>query len=764
MSAAVPEAKANMGRPDARIDGRAKVTGEARYPSDVSLADAAYAYLVTSAIARGRIKSFGLERARAVPGVLDVLTYENVGESVRPVQFFSQGGHVGSSIRPLSSARVHHDGQIVAIVLADTFEAAREAAYVVGVEYEEETPSASFDSPGVERAPAKKGQDNHQDPHVGDAEAALAGADIVVDERYSTSTMHHNALELFTTTCAWSGEHLTIYEPSQFVYGLRFGVAEQLGVDPDKVRVRSKYVGGAFGSKGAATQRTALIALAARRLDRPVKLVATRGQGYTIATYRAETRHHVRLGSTRAGKLVAYGHEGSEISSRPDPYKVGGTQDTCRMYAFGSVWTKVNIIHADRNTPGFMRSPPETPYMYALESAMDEMAVKLKMDPIAFRRLNDTMKDSVTGKIYSSRSLMRCYDEAANAFGWSKRPLEPRSMRQGDWMIGWGCATAVYPAHVGPAAARVRLSRDGAILVQTAAHEIGTGAYTVIGQAAAERLGAPLDKVQVELGDSDLPPAPVAGGSNTTASVTSAVTKACDAIRDKLFRAAVTANDGALAGRSLDELTISEGSIRDAKGASETIEQVFERLHAGVIEEYAETTPKAVPPGSLNKLYAGKPALGGGSHGDKMMFAFGAELVEVRVHARTGEIRVARMVGAFAGGRIANPRTARSQLMGGMIWGLSHALHEKTEIDERAARYVNRDLADYLIPVNADVREMEIILVPEVDGEVNAAGMKGLGELGNVGTAAAIAGAVHHATGVRVRHTPIRIEDVLGAL
>ncbi|HUZ67704.1 MAG TPA: xanthine dehydrogenase family protein molybdopterin-binding subunit [Beijerinckiaceae bacterium] len=762
MNAAAPEPKANMGRPEPRIDGRLKVTGEAHYPSDISLNDPVYAFLVTSVIARGRIKSLTLEPARAVPGVLDILTYETVGDAVKPAKFFSQGGHVGSSIRPLSSAQIAHDGQIVAIVLADSFEAAREAAYAVGVDYAEKTPSATFDSPGSETVAASKASKDHKDPAVGDAEAALASADVVIDEKYATSAMHHNALELFTTSCVWADDQLTIYEPSQFVYGMKYGVAEQLGIDPNKVRVHSEFIGGAFGGKGSLTQRTALIALAARRLNRPVKLVATRGQGYTIATYRAETRHHIRLGATRAGNLTAYAHEGSEVTSRPDPYKVGGTQDTCRMYAFGAVATKVSMVHADRNTPGFMRSPPETPYMYALENAMDEMAVKLGMDPIAFRRMNDTQSDPVSGKAYTSRSLMQCYDEAAKAFGWSNRKPQPGAMRDGDWLVGWGCATAVYPTHTGPATARVRLSADGQVLVQTAAHEIGTGAYTVIGQAAAERLGVALGAVRVELGDSALPPAPVAGGSNTTASVSSVVIKACDAIREKLFRAATTANDGPLSGRPAADLTLSGSAIRDSKGASEPLKAVFARLGAGMIEDYAEFTPQSTPPDGVSRLYKGVPVLGGGSHGKKMMFAFGAELVEVRIHARTREIRVPRLVGAFAGGRIANPRTARSQLMGGMIWGVGHALHEKTEIDERAARYVNRDLADYLIPVNADIQQLEVILVPEVDEEVNPAGMKGLGELGNVGTAAAIASAVYHATGIRVRHTPIRLEDLLG--
>lgn len=761
MTIAAPEPKENMGRPEPRIDGRLKVTGEARYPADMPVSNPAYAFLVTSAIARGRIRGFDLKEAKAVPGVLDILTYENASE-IRDAGFSAEGGYGATSIRPLAEPRIWHDGQIIAVVLADTYEAAREGAYKVKVAYDEEKPSASFDSPGVEIQPAASVSKRHkEDPEVGDAEAALGSAEVSIDVEYGTPTQHHNPMELFTTTCFWTDGQLTVYEPSQFVYGIKNGVAQQLGIDPQNVRVVSTFVGGAFGSRGSLTQRTALVALASRRLNRPVKLVPTRDQGFTIATYRAETRHRVRLGAARDGKIVGYSHEGWEVTSRPDNYLVAGTEVTSRMYAYGNVATKVYVVHADRNTPGFMRSPPEVPYMYALESAMDEMAVKLGMDPVEFRRLNDTMKDPISGKPYSSRSLMQCYDEAAKAFGWSRRNKQPRSMRDGDWLVGWGCATATYPTQFAPAAARVRLSPDGRVRVQSAAHDIGTGAYTVIGQMAANKLGVDLAAVKVELGDTTLPPAPVAGGSNTTASVCSVVAKACDAIREKLFRAASAANEGPLAGRPADQLDLRQGQVVASDGGAEKLEAVFKRLGAGAIEEYVEWIPKGVGPDGMQALYAGHPRIMGGPRGDKVMFAFGAEFVEVRVHARTGEIRVPRMVGAFAAGHIMNTRTTRSQLMGGMIWGISSALHEATEIDARAARYVNDNIAEYLIPVNADVSEVEVILVPEEDKDVNPAGVKGLGELGNVGTAAAVANAVYHATGRRIRNLPIRIEDMI---
>src|SRR5712672_2744425 len=660
-NAAAPTPKQNMGEPVPRLDARLKVTGEARYPADFPVKNPAFAYLATSSIAKGRITRLDLDEARAVPGLIDILTHENTGE-LKNLKFGTAG--VSTSIQALGPD-ILHDGQTIAVVLAETFEAAREAAHKVKATYAEQKPSATFGSPGLTEEDATKVSPTHKHvPHAGDAEAAIAAAEVAIDVEYATPTQHHNPIELFSTTCVWLDDRLSVYEPSQFVYGLKNGVAQRLDIEPDKVRVISPYVGGAFGSKGGMTPRTALIALAAKKLNRAVK-------------------------------LTAYSHEGWEISSRPDPYVVAGVEESAHLYAFGAVQTKVNLVHADRNTPGFMRSPPVVPYIYALESALDELAVKLDMDPIELRRINDTTTDPIDGRPYSSRSLMTCYDQAAQAFGWQRRGRQPGSMREGDWLIGWGCATAVYPTHIGAATARVRLLSNGMVRVQTAAHEIGNGAYTVIGQAAAEGLGMPLSRVSVELGDTDLPPAPVAGGSRTTASTCSAVLKACDAIRGKLFRGVVAAKDGPFAGRDVSDLALADGRVIAAGGAQEELDQTFQRIGASAIEEYAEFVPKGVKPQSVAELYAGTSAATGGPEGEKTMYAMGAEFVEVRVNALTREIRVPRIVGAFAAGRLMNTRTARSQLMGGMIWGIGSALHEATEIDVRNARYVNDNLADY---------------------------------------------------------------------
>jgi xanthine dehydrogenase YagR molybdenum-binding subunit len=746
-----------IGKPATRIDGPAKVTGQARYASDEPVANPAYGYLVTSAVARGHIAGFDLDEAKATPGVIDILTHENVGQEIKS----PTGPDGGATTTTMETDQVWHDGQIIAMVLADSYEAAREAAHKVVVRYAQSAPSATFDSPGALTEPRKPGG-MHHDPAKGDAPAAFAAAPVKIDARYETPTQHHNPMELFSTTCVWDGPKLTIYEGTQSMYGLKGAVAKQLSLDPANVRTISRYCGGGFGSRGTASSRTAWVAVAARRLKRPVKLVPTRDQGFTILTYRAETRHHVQLGAGPDGKLKALVHEGWEVTSRPSNYNVSGTETTARMYACPAIATKVNVVHADRNTPGFMRAPPDTPYMFALESAMDELSYALGMDPIELRRVNDTQVDPVEGKPYSSRSLMKCFDAAAKRFGWAKRNPKPASMSDGDWLVGMGCATACYPSNIGPAAARLSLTPKGKAVIGLAGHEIGTGAYTIVAITVADRLGLSIDDVQVLMGDSDLPPVPGAGGSNNAASTSNVAAKACEEIRSKIALAAVQNNAGVFAGDDPAQLKLVGGKLTGPNGKSEPLEKAVGRVSPGAIEVHVENVPAGLPPEAAASLYKGQMQMSRGTgRKDVTAYAFGAHLIEVRVHRLTREIRTPRIVSAFASGTILNPLTAYSQYMGGAIWGVSSALHEATEIDPREARYVNDNLADYLIPVNADIGDLDVIFVPEEDERVNPLGVKGIGEIGIVGMNAAVANAVFHATGKRIRKLPIRIEDLL---
>jgi xanthine dehydrogenase YagR molybdenum-binding subunit len=744
--------------PVERIDARLKVTGKARYAADIPLDNLAYGVLVTGTIARGSVKTIDLDGARCTPGVLLVISYGDMG-GIRPPDF-KNGAF--TSVGPLHERKIWHDGQIMALVVAETFQAAEEGARKVSAEYDVQQPTADLDSMGTEvLAAAGELERLKKDPVSGDFASAFQRAEVTVDAEYRTPTQTHNPIELFSTTAIWADNRLTIYEPTQAVFGLRGEVARQLNMDVADVRVVSPYVGGGFGSKGPSTPRTAIVALAARRLNRPVRCVVSREQAYTTETYRAPTHHRIRIGASHDGKITAFGHESWELTSRSDNYGVAGTETTTRMYAYGAVFSKVSLVKADRQTPAYMRSPPELPYMFPLESAVDELAYELRLDPVELRRINDAQHEPIEGKPFSSRHLVECYDRAAAAFGWAKRDPRPGSMREGDWWIGMGCATAAYPTNIAAASARVRLDANGRIRVQSSSQEIGTGVRTVAAQMAAEQLGADFALVTVEMGDSDLPPAPVSGGSNSTASVCNAVMKACQQIRERLFKAAVTAPRGPLVGKNATALSLRGGSLVAPDGTAQKLPELFATLGLGVIEEYAENVPDGSPPDAIGMLYRGKSSLVNGSKRAKMMYAFGAEFVEVRINARTREIRVPRLVGAFAAGRLMNTRTARSQLMGGLIWGMSAALLESTTLDRRYARTVNRDLQDYLVPVNADIEVVDVILLPETDTFVNPAGIKGIGELGDVGTNAAVANAVYHATGKRLRTLPIRLDDLI---
>ncbi|WP_375261922.1 xanthine dehydrogenase family protein molybdopterin-binding subunit [Palleronia sp.] len=719
---------ARIGNPHDRIDGRIKVTGDARYAADFAVPNPLYGHLVISTIGKGRITGIDDRAARAVPGVRAIYTHLNQ-PNLQPAGFFGSGqGQAQQSWRPLAGPDVKFYGEIIGMVVAESILSARQAAAVLGVSYEAEDPAAIIDAPGVtvEQLP-------DVGISVGDVEAGMADAAHTVSQSYETAPNTHNAMELFATTAHWEGENLTVYVPSQWVKGFQIGLAGNLGIDPQRVRVLSPYVGGGFGGKGTLFTWTALVAAAARDMKRPVKLYVTREQGFTVASFRAETRQDVRVGAGEDGLITTFAHSGRELSSRPDTYFVNGAENTTRMYRADNIQTSVSVVHADRQTPGFMRAPPETPYFFALESAIDELARGMNMDPVELRIRNDVDHDPVRGVPFTSRSLVECYRQAGDAFGWSNYTPEVGSMADGDELIGWGVATSTYPTQMAPCAVRVSLDVTGEARVQVASHDLGTGAYTVFAQAVHEKLGVPVERIRVELGDSRLPPGTIAGGSVSTASNVSAIGLACDRILQRL----------------------------GAQGGQLEVEAAFESYGQTGIEEYAEWIPPAVSGGGRGSLHAGGVQIVGGPEESYAAFAFGAQYVEVRINRFTREIRVPRIVGAFAAGRIMNEKTARSQYLGGMVWGIGHALLEVSEVDPRTGAYMNDNISEYLVPVNADIQQIDAILVPEVDTKVNPAGVKGIGEIGIVGTAAAIANAVYHATGIRVRKTPIHIEDIL---
>ena len=753
-----------IGSSPVRIDGLAKVTGQARFGADHAVPHAAHAYLVTAPIARGRILSIDQDAARHLPGVCEIFTYKNVGKAVKAGKPLIEGGYMAHAVAPLASPNINFAGQIVAVVVADTFEQAQAGAEAIAFRYKVSNASASLSSSGTREVEAKALGET--EVTGGDLEKGFAEAKQIVDAWYETPAQHHNPLELFQCTCAWSsgkhGDELTVWESTQSVRGEQAGLAKQLGIKPAQIHVISPFIGGAFGSRGELGQFTALIASAARHIGRPVKLVTTRAQGFTLRTFRAETRHRIRLGADAEGHLTALDHSSWELTGRKDTFAVAGSDATARLYACPNVRTKVVNVEADRQAPGFMRAPPEVPYLFAMESAMDELAYKLGIDPLDLRRRNETAVETVTHKPYTSRSLMPCIDRGAELFGWARRTPEPRSMATAEKLIGWGYATAFYPAQAGPADCRITLTPELTAKVEVGTHEIGTGIRTVIAQTASDMLGLPMESIEVAVGDSSLPAAPMSAGSNSTASVCSAVARACEDLRHRLVRAALDAKSSPFTGLANEDVRMQRGELSSGTQA-EPLAASIQRMGRGKpIVQNSSHTPHGIPPllGAA-LMRKGKPIfMGGANVPDRMQFSFGAQFVEVHIDRFTGQLSVPRMVGVYAAGRIMNRRTAGSQLTGGQVWGVSSALLESTELDQTLARHVNENLAEYHVPVAADIGEVTTVMLDEEDKLVNPLGIKGVGELGVTGVNAAIANAVFHASGVRLRKLPIRAGDL----
>ena len=734
----------HVGRPVDRIDGRLKVTGKAPFTAEFAIDGLTHAALANSTIAKGRIARIDLSEAQAAPGVVAILTHENAPRLKRPslLNVNNVGKGVGSSDLPImQDDAIHYDGQAVAVVVAQTLEQAEHAASLVRVEYAAGTARVSFDAlKGEAETPSEV---LGEDPEVrkGDAEAALAAASFQVDNVYRTPRHNHNALEPHATIALWeSDDELLVYDSTQFVNGTKHQLARVFRLKPDDVRVISPFVGGAFGGKWALWSNTVLCAAAAKIAGRPVKLFLSREGTFRIIGGRTMAEQRVALGADRDGRFTALVHTGTTATTSHANFPEQFSLLARHLYDTETKLIGQKVFNLDTVANTWMRAPGEAMATFALESAIDELAHKMGIDPIELRRINEPEKDPTKGTAFSSRNLLEAYRRGAEKFGWSGRSAEPGTRRDGKWLIGQGVATAYYPVFRFPATVRVRLDADGSALVQAAGSEMGMGTATAQIQHAAERLGLPMDKVSFEYGDSALPDSAVtAGGSSQTATIMAAVQPAVEKLHKKLM--ALVTDDSPLAGAN--DVEARDGGLYRVgeSGAGESYAAILQR--AG--QAYLEVEASSSMPMETMKY---------------SMASYGAQFCEVRVNAETGELRVSRWLGSFDCGRIINPKTAASQFRGGIIMGIGMALSEETQFDDRRGRIVNRSLAEYHIPVHLDVPDIEVIYT-DIPDALMPLGARGVGEIGITGTAAAIANAVFNATGKRIRDLPITLDKLL---
>ncbi|KQT84065.1 xanthine dehydrogenase family protein molybdopterin-binding subunit [Aurantimonas sp. Leaf443] len=731
-----------IGQPLTRRDGMLKVTGRARYAADNHPDGMLHAVLAVAAIARGRVVSLDLEAARAQPGVVEVMTPAN-----RPTLALDPDAkHHGFMFRLdlLQNDRVRYANQPIAVVIAETLEAASEGAARLSPVYETETVETDLSAQGF--VPEVVGPGHPAEAASGDVEAGFRSAEHRVEAVYETAAQYHNAMEPHAIVAAWEGGRLSIDTPSQGMAMAQGRIAGLFGIAPEDIHIRSPFLGGGFGSKGMISGPQVLGILAARLVGRPVKLVLRREHMYGPVGHRAQTRQTLRLGVDGDGRLTALHHHTKTASSRFDDFFEPASDISQTLYAAGAVKTSHEAVRIDTGTPLFMRAPGEATGSIALEVAIDEAAEAAGMDPLAFRLRNYATVEPISGKPFSSKALRECYARAAERFGWDARPLRPGTMRDGDGLLtGWGMGTATFPALMFEARARGLLRADGTGVMETGAHDMGQGAWTALAQIAADAIGLPIDAVAFNAGTSDLPDAGIAGGSGHTATAGMALHAAGADIVAKLAAIATQDEASPLFGAGNVGVVARDGRLmrRDDESRGESVSAIMRR--AGV--ETIEGTGKSGGDPQAREAYA--------------MHAHGAVFAEVKVDPDLGQMRVTRLVGAFAAGRVINPRLVESQLFGGMIWGVSFALHERASVDRRSGRIMNADLGEYHVPVNADIPAMEAILVHEDDAHVNALGIKGVGEIGITGTAGAVANAVWHATGRRVRRFPVEIADLV---
>lgn len=731
------------GQPVDRADGRLKVTGAAHYATDWALPRLAHGVLLTSATAKGRIGRIDTTAARAMPGVLLVMTHDNAPR-------LPNGGNgavnppAGRRLTLLQDDRIDYQNQPIAVVVADTFEHAVDASQRIAVTYTVESPRLDLQSGKSQLATPERLTRDPVDSSRGSPDTQLASGDAHLDAVYTTPYEFHLPMEPHATTAEWDGDALTLYDATQGISGCAGTVSKVFGIDATKVHVICPFVGGGFGSKGSVWSHVVLTAMAAKATGRPVRLALQRPQMFGMVGHRPQTEQRVRLSAHADGRLIALRHDVVSTTSTLEDWTESSAIVSRMLYEVPNAATTHRLVRLNTGTPTFTRAPGEASGSFALEAAMDELAYELNIDPLALRLRNYAQRDPQDGKPFSSKSLRDCYTVAAQRFGWSRRVMAPRSMRDGDQLIGWGMATATYPANRSPAAAFARIQPDGTAIVGSGTQDLGTGTYTIMTQVAADALGFPMQSVRFALGDSILPPAPVSGGSQSAASVSPAVQAAALAARDKLIALAVADRASPVHGASGEEVTVRDGWVvlKADPARRDPAAAIIARNGGQPIEVTLQVRPS-------------DDAKNFSKH------SFGAVFVEVHVDAMLGVVRVTRVVAAYDVGRLLNDKTAHSQLMGGIVWGIGQAMTEEGLLDPRYGRIANNNLAEYHVPVNADIGSIDITVIDSEDLHLNPLGARGIGEIGITGVAGAIANAVYHATGVRVRSLPITLDKTL---
>jgi xanthine dehydrogenase YagR molybdenum-binding subunit len=730
---------AYIGTSTSRIDGRAKVTGAAKYAGEFNIDGLVYGAVVESTIAKGRIKHIDASEALRVRGVLDVLTHQNRPRMADASAAYKDdvAPEEGSPFRPLYDDKIMFSFQPIALVLAEEWETARFAASLVRVEYETAAFTTDLQAQRNSAFVVEK-----PESHRGNADKAFAAAAVRHEAEYFIPIEHHNAMEPFAATAIWDGGgKLTIYNKTQGVQNVQRYLCSVFNMKPDDLRVRSPFTGGAFGSGLRPQYETVLAVLGAVKLRRPVRLALTRRQVYTVG-YRPATIEHVAIGAKPDGTLDAIVHEAIAVTSQHEDFSRNDTAWSGQLYKSPTARYEHRLARVDLPTPCDMRAPGAATGVYALECAMDELAVALKLDPVDLRLRCYSDRDQHTNRPYTSKQLRECYRQGAQAFGWSKRRAAPRSMRDGTELVGWGMASGVWEALQMETAARITLTANGHAEVASAVSDIGTGTYTIMAQVAADLLGLPLDNVTIKLGDSTLPLGQVEGGSWTAASVSHAIAKTAGEIRKELLRLAQAVPDSPLANATVDGVALVDGRIVHKRAPDRAV-SIADAMRQGKVDRIERE-------GTVQ--FEDDDSHARNTHS--------AIFAEVKIDEELGVIRVTRVVNAVAAGRILNTKTASSQIMGGVVWGIGMALHEETLLDHRFGRFMNPNIAEYHMPVNADVYDIKVIFVDEPDTRINPMGIKGVGEIGIVGTAAAIANAIYHATGKRVRDLPITLDKL----